>query len=225
VAGRVHGLRNSIWTVNWDDPLRMLFYQIIQERATQVNYLNFGLMIRGENGQPSPHQDSALQHAARTIAIDEAAHYQFFLETARIFLYYFPVESLEALADVIKHFSMPAMDIIPDYQVFGEALYRAAVYGPRIFAKDVVQIALNNLGVEGRKALENGVRLSRQVPDPDGKMRDTALFGSLNYDYIEDATKRLFGRIGRYEAKYGLDVVAPTTFVPTCPPLGPEREA
>jgi acyl-[acyl-carrier-protein] desaturase len=219
------GLRNSIWTVNWDDPLRMLFYQIIQERATQVNYLNFGLMIRGENGQPSPHQDSALQHAARTIAIDEAAHYQFFLETARIFLYYFPVESLEALADVIKHFSMPAMDIIPDYQVFGEALYRAAVYGPRIFAKDVVQIALNNLGVEGRKALENGVRLSRQVPDPDGKMRDTALFGSLNYDYIEDATKRLFGRIGRYEAKYGLDVVAPTTFVPTCPPLGPEREA
>lgn len=218
-------LRNNIWTVGWEDPLRMLFYQVIQERATQVNYLNFGLMVRGEKDAAADniHLDPVLQLAARTIAIDEAAHYQFFLETARVFLYYFPIESIEALADVLKFFAMPAMDIIPNYEQFGEALYHAAIYGPKIFAKDVVQVALNNLGMEGRKAIEAGVRRARQVPDTDGLMQDTAIFGSLNYDYIEGATKRLFGRIQKYEAKYGLDQVAPTDFVPTCPPLGPER--
>jgi len=222
-------LRNSEWTVGWEDPLRMLFYQIIQERATQVNYLNFGLLVKGETvtdgdvTRPNPHHDPVLQHAARTIAIDEGAHYDFFLETARVFLYYFPVESLEALADVLKHFAMPAMDIIPDYDQFGEAIYRTAIYGPREYSKDVVQVALGKLGIEGRKALENGVRLSRQVPEADGRMRDTALFGSLDYGYIEDAVTRLFTRIHRYEAKYGLDQVAPTEFVRTCPPLGPDR--
>jgi acyl-[acyl-carrier-protein] desaturase len=216
-------LRNNHWTVDWEDPLRMLFYTVIQERATQVNYLNFGAMVRGEAGYAPQNTDPVLQHAARLIAIDEASHYQFFLETARIFLYYFPVESLEALADVLKAFAMPAMNIIPDYQKFGEAIYKTGIYGPKIFAKDVVQIALDNLGVEGRKALEHGVRLSRQVPDSDGVMRDTAIFGALNYGYIEQATRRLFGRVQKYEAKYGLDQVAPTEFIPTCPPLGGER--
>jgi acyl-[acyl-carrier-protein] desaturase len=216
-------LRNNMWTVNFDDPLRMLFYQIIQERATQVNYLNFGNLVRGENGASMEHHDPVLQDAARIISIDEGAHYQFFLETARVFLYYFPVESIEALADVLKFFAMPAMDIIPDYNKFGEALYATAIYGPRIFAKDVVQIALDKLGFEGRKAVETGVRRSREVPDTDGQMRDSAIFGSLNYDYIEAATKRLFTRIHKYEAKYGLNLVASTDFVPTAPPVGPDR--
>ena len=219
-------LRNNEWTVGWEDPLRMLFYQIIQERATQVNYLNFGLLVKGEtvtdeNGtRPNPHHDPVLQHAARTIAIDEGAHYDFFLETARVFLYYFPVESLEALADVLKHFAMPAMDIIPDYDKFGEAIYKTAIYGPREYSKDVVQVALGKLGIAGRKAVENGIRLSRQVPETDGRMRDTAIFGSLDYEYIEQAVQRLFTRIHRYEAKYGLDEVAPTDVYPHLPAPG-----
>ena len=86
-----------------------------------------------------------------------------------------------------------------------------------------VQVALGKLGIAGRKAVENGIRLSRQVPETDGRMRDTAIFGSLDYEYIEQAVQRLFTRIGRYEAKYGLDEVAPTTFVRTCPPLGSDR--
>ena len=47
---------------------------------------------------------------------------------------------------------------------FEEAVYRAAIYGPREHARDVVQHALDNLGFANRKAIENGIKRIRQVP-------------------------------------------------------------
>ena len=38
-----------------------------------------------------------LAEVARTIAVDEAAHYNFFLEITRLFLYYYPARTLDAL--------------------------------------------------------------------------------------------------------------------------------
>lgn len=209
-------LRTKEWNPPWEDPLHMLFYQTIQERATQINYLNLAIIARGEGkpGEWDQDADPVLLRVCSTIAMDEAAHYDFFLESARLFLYYFPEESVEALADVLKYFAMPAMDIIPNYDDFGETIVRAGIYGPRIYAKDVVQAVLNNMGIESRKALENGIRQHRQVPNPDGQMVDSAIFNTLDYGYIEKVTQRLFGRIHKYEERVGLDQVQPTKFVP-----------
>ena len=93
----------------------MLLYTVVQERATQLNYLNLGAIAAGRLPDGAHIADPVLAEVAHTIAVDEAAHYNFFLEGARLFLYYFPVETLNALHDVLGAFGMPAQDIIPDW--------------------------------------------------------------------------------------------------------------
>jgi acyl-[acyl-carrier-protein] desaturase len=209
-------LRGQSWKLPWEDPMHMVFYTVFQERATQVNYLNTAVIARGHSELEMFKNDAdpVLAQAAKVIAADEAAHYNFFLEGARLFLYYYPTKALEAMADVIRHFSMPAGNVIPDYDKFAELVHRAAVYGPREHAKDVVAAALKNLGVEGRRVLEAGIKRSRMVPDDDGNLRETAIFEGIDFPSIQGAVKRIFGRIEQHEREVGFWDVDPTIFVP-----------
>lgn len=209
-------LRGQEWRLPWEDPLHMLFYTVFQERATQVNYVNLGLVAKGKSEYPSfaNEADPVLAELCRTIAVDEAAHYNFFLEGARLFLYYFPEESTDAMIDVIRHFGMPAKDIIPDYDKFGEVLHRTGIFGLRQHSRDVVKACLEQLGVENLKKVEDGIRRSREVPDVDGTMRLTSIFETIDYDFVETKVKRLFGKVQDYEQEIGLEAVAPTSFIP-----------
>ncbi|MEM8857247.1 MAG: acyl-ACP desaturase, partial [Chloroflexota bacterium] len=183
----------------------------------QVNYLNTGLIARGRTDDPDfqNDEDPVLAHASQIIAIDEAAHYNFFLEGARLYLYYYPAQALEAMQDVIQFFAMPAGHLIPDYDKFAEVVASAGVYGPREHLRDVVDVALKNLGVEGRKKLRKGIEKYRQVPDMDGGMRGTAIFDLLDYDGVEKKVKRLFSQIEKYEERVGFSEIYPTVFVPS----------
>jgi acyl-[acyl-carrier-protein] desaturase len=212
-----HQLRSQEWKLPWDDATHMLFYQVLQERATQVNYLNTALIAAGKSDKPefANDKDPVLAHIAHTIAVDEAAHYNFFLEVSLLYLYYYPAQTLDCLVEVMEHFAMPALDLIPNSQNFQDAIYRAGIYGPRVYASDVLQIALDNLSIRGRRALVNGLRHYRQVPDPDGNMRDTAIFEAIDYPAVESAVKRLFGRIEAYEQETGRATIDPTCFVPS----------
>jgi acyl-[acyl-carrier-protein] desaturase len=196
--------------------MHMIFYTVFQERATQVNYLNTAVIARGQSDYPAfkGYEDPVLAHAARTIAVDEAAHYNFFLEGARLFLYYYPAQALEAMADVIRHFAMPAGNIIPDYDKFAEVVHRTGIYGPREHARDVVQAALSNLGVAGRRELERGIRESRLVPDENGNMRETAIFHGIDFPSVKQAVQRLYRKVGEHEKRVGFDIVDPIEFVP-----------
>jgi acyl-[acyl-carrier-protein] desaturase len=213
----MHTLRSQEWRLPWDDALHMVFYPVIQERATQLSYLNMNVIARGESQNPefADSADPVLAHVAHTIAVDEAAHYNFFLECARLFLYYYPAQSLEAFRNVIQHFAMPAGNLIPDYQRFFEVVAKAGIYGPREHARDVLQSALENLNIRGRKALDAGVKRFRQVPDPDGNLRDTAIFETLDYNQLQTAVKRLFDRIEKYEVRIGFSDIDPTRFTPS----------
>ena len=213
----MHFLRNGEWQLPWDDSLHMAFYVVIQERATQINYLNLAVIAKSNGDRPgfTDAVDPVLVDVSQTIARDEAAHYNFFLEIARLYLYYYPAQTIEALHDVINHFAMPVLDLLPDGAKFSEELYRSAIYGPRDYARDVLQVALKNLGIANRKAVENGVRRSRQAPDPDGNMRDTAIFDALDYEAVELSVKRLFSRVNKYEEEFGLAEIDPIQFVPS----------
>lgn len=216
LRGYMGELRSNAWELPFDDPLKMLFYTVFQERATQINYLNLGVIAKGKS-TVEKYKDSAdpvLVKAASVIAIDEAAHYNFFLESARLYLYYYPTKALEAMAEVIRWFSMPAGDIIPNYDKFSETVHKAGIYGPREHAKDVVQVALANLGFEGRKALENGIRRTRLVPDEDGNLRESAIFPGLDFVHIENSVKRLFSKIQSHEDETGHSLVDPIKFIP-----------
>lgn len=211
-----HTLREKAWELPWDSALHMIFYTVIQERATQVNYLNTGLIAQGKSDNPdfAIDSDPVLAQASQIIAIDEAAHYNFFLEGARLFLYYYPARSLEALQDVIQYFAMPAGDLIPNYDRFAEVVAHAGIYGPREHLKDVIDVALKNMGVKGRAALRRGINRIRKVPTMEGGMRETAIFDLLDVDGVEKKVQKLFGRIQDYEKQVGFDEINPTIFVP-----------
>lgn len=218
-----HALRSEQWELPWDDPMYMIFYTVIQERATQVNYINTALIATGKSDHPdyANDVDPVLARAAQVITIDEAAHYAFFLEGARLYLYYYPAQALEALYNVIKFFAMPAGGIIPDYDKFAEVVAKAGVYGPREHLSDVLDVALDQLGVAGRRALYKGIKAIRQVPDTNGGMVDTAIFDLLDYKGVEAKVRRLFDRVGAYERQIGFDMFDPIAFVPS----GIESEA
>jgi len=210
-------LRSNTWKLPWEgDPIRMIFYTVFQERATQINYLGMGVIAKGQS-KVEKFKDSAdpvLVQACKLIAIDEAAHYNFFLEGARLYLYYYPAQALEAMHDVIKYFSMPAGALIPDYNEFSTIVHKAGIYGPREHSRDVIQKALDNLGVASKRLLEEGIRKTRLVPDEDGNLRETAIFPGLDFKHVEDAVKRMFDRAGKYEAEIGFDEIDPLEFKP-----------
>jgi len=212
-----HALREKEWELPWDCPIHMIFYTVVQERATQVNYLNTGLIARGKSKieEFKNSADPVLARVSQVIAIDEAAHYNFFLEGARLYMYYYPTKAIEALHNVIKYFAMPAGDLIPGYDKFSEIVAKANIYGRREHMKDVLDVALENIGVKGRRALFKGIERIRQVPDESGNMRHTAIFDLLDYDGVESKVKRLFGRIADYEKDVGFDLINPTEFTPS----------
>ncbi|BCM93780.1 hypothetical protein IAD21_05671 [Abditibacteriota bacterium] len=210
-------LRSSQWTLPWQDPMYMTFYTVFQERATQVNYLNTAVIARGKSDKPqfANDADPVLARAAQTIAIDEAAHYNFFLEGARIYLYYYPAQAIQAMVDVIRHFAMPGSQVnIPDYAKFEETVYKAAIYGPREHSRDVVQHALDALGFDNRRALEAGIKRVRQVPDEEGNWQESQIFEGIDFPSITDAVQRIFGRIKNYEEETGHADIDPTLFQP-----------
>lgn len=218
-------LRTSAWTLPFDCPIRMLLYTMFQERATQLNYANLAKVAKGESNKPQFAEDAdpVLADMCRIIAIDEAAHYEFFLEGARLYLYYYPDETLHALVDVLRNFTMPASRIVPNYNDFIKTLYDGAIFGPRLYAREVVPIALAQLGVDNIREVERGIKRTRRVPDQGGVMRDTALInqnvdaftlGLIQFPVVEAAVVRLFDRIGRYEEEIGLSDLAPTRFLP-----------
>ncbi len=213
----MHTLRENPWELLWDDPIRMTAYTTIQERATQVNYLNTALIARGQTNHPDLQNeiDPVLAEAATVIARDEAAHYNFFLEIHRLYLYYFPAQAIEAIHDVVTNFTMPANHLLPNFDDFADSLVKTAIYGPREYAKDVLQVVFDKIGVESRRALIKGIAKTREIPDPQGGMRDTLFFTVFDYDLIEDAVQKVFHRIEDYEKQIGFDQIDPTQFIPS----------
>jgi acyl-[acyl-carrier-protein] desaturase len=212
-----HTLREKQWELPWDNAMHMIFYTVVQERATQVNYLNTAKIARGEMDDPDFANDSdpVLASIAQVIATDEAAHYNFFLEGARLFLYYYPAQSIEALYDVIKFFAMPAGDLIPDYDKFAEVVARACIYGPREHLRDVLEVAIKSLSIKGKNELYKGIKRIRSVPKEDGTMQDTSIFDMLDYEGVTTKVQRLHDKISDYEKEIGINEIDPTSFVPS----------
>lgn len=214
-------LRAHKWTMPFPDAITSLVYTVFQERATQLNYLNLLKIARGKTDKAhmQGQTDSVLAQVANTIAVDEVAHYNFFLEAVRLYLYYYPQRTLEAVQRVILNFAMPAAHLVPDWDKFFEAVYKAGIFGPREFGRDVMQLVFRNLGIASRKALEAGLKRTREVPGFDESDRHaTAIWETFDYGQIEGDVQRLHLKINQFEAEIGFSDLDPTEFVPN-----PER--
>jgi len=209
-------LRRNAWKPPWDSPLHMLLYTVIQERATERIYLNTAKIARGEttDSRFAADGDPVLATAIETVALDEAAHFGFYLALARVHLYYFPEETLQALVEVLRSFIMPAAQIIPNYDDFIKKLYAADIFGPRKYGRDIAIPALRALGISAIKEIEAGLRRTKDSPAMDGRPRPATVFEGCDFSIIESAVKGLFARINAYEAEIGLSEIDPTVFVP-----------
>ena len=189
-------LKSNEWGLPWEDPLHMLFYTVVQERATHMSYSNFRKYL----GTCDP----VLSEMTRIIAVDEVYHHNFFLRLAAAYLYFKPAEAAQALCDVLGNFSMPASDIIPDYQAFAALLEQGGIYTTRTVAELHVEVR-RSLGIRRFKAFEEGVDKSRHVPDPDGCMRSGAfLNNSFNPAVVEKILVSLFSNVMKFQTDTGL---------------------
>jgi len=148
------------------------------------------------------------------IAIDEAAHYHFFTEVARLLIYYEPEKAIEALVDVLRHFTMPARDIIPNYDAFAEVLHASGVFGRVIHYRDVVQIVLSVLSAPALRELEAGIRRAREVPLTDGVRRTAAFLDTIDFDSVERKVRQLFFRNRAHLQRCGIDHFFDQSWVP-----------
>lgn len=224
------------WNLPFDDPIKMIIYTVFQELATRLNYSQLHRVMRGRirNDYFDYEFDPVLMKATKNIIQDEAAHYTFFLEVARLFLYYFPAETLEAIKDVMDNFAMPAGDIIPNYKEYQEDVYKAGIYGRKDF-RDLLRTALSNLSLENRTALIKGIKQSRLVPDENGGgLRETAIFTEqvdkegnfyepaefkgFDFEQLESSIKENFERIIVFEENTGISKIDPVLFIPNRKP-------
>lgn len=204
-------LRKQCWKPPTEDPIELILYVVLQERATQLIYLNTAALARGRSTDPSFafDKDEVLEAIALKIAADEAAHYRFFLNGARLFLYYYPEETIKAIITVLHSFVMPAAKLVVNYESFVRDLYAAKIFGKGMYLKDVVGIALDKLGVTDIGAIESAVVQSRQSQEAI-KM---GILKGIQYSVVERSIKDLFCKIEEYENEVGLAVPGRTCFV------------
>jgi acyl-[acyl-carrier-protein] desaturase len=178
------------WAMPFDSPTTFVYYPPFQERATFLNYTNLKAIVDGK-GLKSEHVsplvlendvDPILSQVSAIIARDEVAHYEFYRGVAALHLHFFPAEGCEALAFMLRNFTMPSEDRIPNRAAFEEAIVRTGVYQPVKFKQDVFDGVLKQLGFEGMKAFLRGIRNARKAPDEEGKERHTAIFEDRQWD-------------------------------------------
>lgn len=194
-------LRAEEWSLPWDDPLHMLMYTVVQERATEMSYLNFRTYLRGT--------DPVLSNMCKVIAADETNHRNFFLRLAAAYLYFMPAEAGLALCDVINHFAMPASNLIPNYQAFGKLLDENNIYTRRTVA-ELRHKVLEDVGIGKIKTFEQGIVESRKAPDQDGVLRSGAfLNGSFNVQKVVNLVASMVSQVSAFEDEVSISKVDP----------------
>lgn len=204
-------LRSQAWVLPFDDPLEMLIYTVLQERATQVNYANLRTAV-SRKGEANCH-DPVLEEVAKAIATDEVAHFEFFLSATIIYLYYFPERTLAALAKVLAFFEMPAAGIIPDYDTFIDALYGRGLFGRKTYYAEVFKLVCEKLSVGSIRDLDRCIKSTR---DPVRDEIGLPLHPSQIFDFstIQQTIISLFLRLGRFEREAGIDEMFQTGMIP-----------
>ncbi|PJF34852.1 MAG: acyl-ACP desaturase [Candidatus Thermofonsia Clade 1 bacterium] len=114
------------------DPLQALVYTAIQERATQIYYLNVA--------QAAEREDPHLARLLRRLAKDETLHYTFYRDAVKLHLEADP-NCVYPVADVLLKFEMPGRGS-PGYQERADRVRMANIYGPEQFYAQVIDVVL-----------------------------------------------------------------------------------
>lgn len=140
------------WNLPYGTPLEMILYTTFQEFATALNYRGLRKLAHNSN-------DPALDKMLTLLARDEIGHFEFFKNSAQIYLQHNRDLVLEKLNWVIRSFRMPAEDIIPNWEAQDQLIRQLGIFDDRIYMRDVVIPVLKALGIESRELREARHRL------------------------------------------------------------------
>ena len=196
---------------------------MFQERATQLNYLNMMKIAQGKSEKPhlAGFVDPVLAKVAQTIAVDEAAHYNFFLEGVRMYLYYYPAahpgshqERDRPVLDARRH---------PDPRLASSSRKRCTTPASTAPATSTATWCRSPSATWASRAARRSKKASsktREVPDFEGQqLQTTAIWDTFDYGMVEGDVKRLHVKIQEYEKEIGFDGTTPPSLWRTrqCP--------
>jgi acyl-[acyl-carrier-protein] desaturase len=157
VADMHQGVFAHEWNLPYDNARAMVIYTMFQELATQVHYANLRRIVRSEGGCP------ALDKGLLLIAIDEAAHADFFRRLVAIYLEDDRPGTLEQIRRVVNTFRMPAVHMLADSHKRMSDVRNLQIFDESIFVCTVYEPILEKLGIE-KKELRRTTPRERVVP-------------------------------------------------------------
>jgi len=127
------------WRLPFSTPRQMTLYPMLQELTTYVFYKKHKVLAAAKG-------DEILAAIYGLIARDEIAHFGFYAACARVLVEEDRDGTLRDLALVFKNFTMPAHDLVPEYEDRVK-LMRAAGMDRNAFIAEVWLPALKAIGV------------------------------------------------------------------------------
>ncbi len=134
------------WTLPSDNPCGMACYAMSQELATWLHYKNLKALV-GES-------DPALNKLLGLVAIDERAHFDFYMKIVRLHLAADRPGTVEQLKRVLNGFKMPATHLLADSMNRQNQVRSLKIFNEDLFYVEVYQPILKYLGVN-RQEMRN----------------------------------------------------------------------
>ncbi len=132
-------LKARTWQLPFDTPRRMTIYGCVQEMATFIIYMRQAERAKREG-------EGALQAIFRIVGRDEMEHARFYMDVVRVLLEEDRTGTVADLSHVFRHFAMPGVGIVPDYDARIEVMRKAGV-DRSLFLQKVYFPVLKALGV------------------------------------------------------------------------------
>jgi acyl-[acyl-carrier-protein] desaturase len=144
------------WNLPHDSRLGMLVYAMTQELATFLSYRNVRRHAEGSDGDP------ALVRLLTFVAVDEAAHYDFFRRCVAVHLEHDREATLEQMRRVMNNFAMPAINDLAESRRRLAAIHEMEIMSQDIYYREVYLPILESLGVS-RSEMRSGVRVPKSA--------------------------------------------------------------
>ncbi len=132
-------LRSVTWRLPFDTPRRMTIYGCLQEMATFVIYMRQADRAKNEG-------EDALSAIFRIIGRDEMEHTHFYEDVVRVLLEEDRAGTVADITHVFRHFAMPGVGLVPDYDARIEMMRRAGI-DRSLFLQKIYFPVLRSLGV------------------------------------------------------------------------------
>ncbi len=158
--GEIVAYERAILSKRWSPPFetarQMTLYPMIQELTTYVFYKKHKQLALTKG-------DPLLGAIYGLIARDEVAHFGFYAACARVLLEEDHAGTLSDLAHVFKHFTMPAYDLLPDYDERVKVM-REAGMDRTAFVAEVWLPALKAIGVTRAEVAAAAAKTKEKQP-------------------------------------------------------------